>query len=96
MAHDPQKPDDISQGEWDAADIPELTDEDFSRARPMTEIYAEVVGKNRGGRPKVDRPKVKVGWRLAADVVDAVEGTGKGYTGRVEAILRQAMDEGRL
>ena len=96
MARETQKPDDISQGEWDAADIPELTDEDFSRARPMAEVYAEIVSKKRGGRPKVDRPKVKVGWRLAADVVDAVQATGKGYTGRVEAILRKAMDEGRL
>ncbi len=78
MSNRVERPPHISQEAWDAVDVPELTDAEFARARPFAELFphASQELRKRGGRPKMDRPKVKVGWRLAADVVDAVQGTG--------------------
>ena len=49
-----------------------------------------------GGRPKAETPKVHIGFRLAADVVEGVKATGKGYNARVEMILRDALAKGLL
>ena len=87
---DPEAIDDI--------DNPELSDADFARAIPFPQAFPQLAAslRRQGGRPKLDRPKVKVAWRLAADVVDAVKASGKGYNARVEAILRDAMAKGLL
>ena len=50
----------------------------------------------RGGRPKAETPKVHIGFRLDADVVEGVKATGKGYNARVEMILRDALAKGLL
>jgi uncharacterized protein (DUF4415 family) len=39
---------------------------------------------------------VHTGFRLAADVVEGVRATGKGYNARVERVLRKALAEGEL
>ncbi len=78
---------------------PEWTEENFARARPFKEVFPEQFAswdKNRGGRPKVEAPKVHIGFRLAADVVEGVKATGKGYNARVEKVLRDAIAQGRL
>ena len=78
---------------------PEWTEENFARARPFKEVfpaqYASWV-KNKGGRPPVEQPKVHIGFRLAADVVEGVRATGRGYNARVEKVLREALANGRL
>lgn len=82
----------------DDPENPELTEADFARAIPFRDAHptAYEAWQRGRGRPKVERPKVKVAWRLAADVVDAVRASGKGYNARVEAILRDAMAKGLL
>lgn len=79
-------------------DNPELTDADFARARPFPEMFPELARKLRaqGGRPRLERPKVHVGFRLAADVVEGIKATGKGYNARVERVLREALEQGKL
>jgi uncharacterized protein (DUF4415 family) len=52
--------------------------------------------KNKGGRPKVETPKVHVGFRLAAEIVEGIKATGKGYNARVETVLRDALAKGLL
>ena len=37
-----------------------------------------------------------IGFRLAADVVNGIRATGKGYNTRVEKVLREALAEGQL
>lgn len=54
------------------------------------------VAWKRPGRPRIETPKVHVGFRLAADVVDGIRATGKGYTARVERVLREALAAGKL
>ena len=48
------------------------------------------------GRPRVESPKVHIGFRLAADVVEGVRATGKGYNARVEKVLCEALAKGEL
>ena len=49
-----ERPAHISQEDWDSVDVPEMTDEQFARARPFAEAFPEAAErlKNKGGRPK--------------------------------------------
>ena len=78
---------------------PEWTEETFARAKPFKEMFPEQYAawkKNKGGRPPADNPKVHIGFRLAADVVQGVRATGPGYNARVERVLRDALAKGEL
>lgn len=78
-------------------DNPELTDADFARAKPFREVFPEQHQSwKRLGRPPAARPKEHIGFRLAADVVDAIRSSGRGYNGRVEKVLREAISKGKL
>lgn len=82
-------------------DNPEWTTEDFRRARPIQEIeppefftgMAKLAEERRKklGRPTIgETAKVHVGFRLSADVVNAIRALGRGYNARVDAALRRA------
>lgn len=78
---------------------PEWTEETFARAKPFKEMFPEQYAswkKNKGGRPPVETPKVHIGFRLAADVVQGVRATGPGYNARVERVLREALEKGQF
>lgn len=76
---------------------PELTKEHFARARPFREVFPEQYKAwKKLGRPPVESPKVHIGFRLAADVVDGVRATGPGYNARVEKVLREALETGKF
>jgi uncharacterized protein (DUF4415 family) len=76
---------------------PEWTAEDFARARPFEEVFPEQYKAwKKIGRPPVAIPKVHIGFRLAADVVEGVRASGKGYNARVEKVLRDAIAKGLL
>lgn len=78
---------------------PAWTERDFARARPFRDGFPDQHAawvKNKGGRPPVEQPKVHIGFRLAADVVEGVRATGKGYNSRVEKVLREALAKGQL
>ena len=79
-------------------DNPEWTEAVFARARPFKDIFpAQFEAWKRGrGRPRADAPKVMMGFRLAADLAAGIKASGKGYNARVEKLLREAIDEGRL
>lgn len=77
---------------------PEWTEAAFAEAKPFKELHPELhtSWKNKSGRPPVETPKVHIGFRLAADVVEGVKATGKGYNARVEKVLREALAKGQL
>ena len=76
---------------------PEWTEEDFARARPFKEVFPEQYkALKKLGRPPVETPKVHIGFRLAADVVEGVRATGPGYNARVEKVLREALAKGEF
>ena len=98
MSNNIERPPHISQEDWDAVDVPELTDEQMAQMRPFAEMFPVqyAAQKNKGGRPKLDHPKRKVSWRLSAEVIDGVEATGPGYNSRVDAVLKDALAKGIL
>ena len=78
-----------------------LTAEDAAHFRPIKEVdpgMIEAAARFRGrGRPIIgEAPKMHIGFRLAADVVNGIRATGKGYNARVEKVLREALAEGKL
>lgn len=81
-------------------DNPEWTADDFARARPIQEadpgMLEAVAAFRKRGRPAVPSPKVRMGFRLAADVVHGIRATGRGYNARVEKVLREALAQGKL
>lgn len=78
-------------------DNPELTDADFARAKPFAELFpAQHAAWKKRGRPTVAEPKVHINFRLAAEVVESIRATGKGYNARVERVLREALRKGEI
>ena len=76
---------------------PEWTEKAAAEARPFGEVFpAQLATWKKRGRPPVETPKVHIGFRLAADVVDGVRARGRGYNARVEKVLREALAKGRL
>ena len=92
-----KKPEDISQEDWASVDVPEATDAEFASARPFKEVFpAQHREWKRMGRPPAAAPKIHIGFRLAADVVQAIRASGRGYNARVEKVLRDALAKGEL
>jgi len=80
----------------DDGEVRELTAADFARMRPASEVLPELFGaamaaemlKPKGGRPRVDNPKVYTGIRLDAEVVNAFRATGAGWQTRINNALK--------
>ena len=78
---------------------PEWTAEGFAPTKPFSEVFPGAVcelEKSGWAVSPVETPKVHIGFRLAADVVEGVRATGKGYNARVEKLLREALAKGLL
>ena len=78
---------------------PEWTEATTARSVPFADMFPAQFAsweKNRGGRPRIEKPKVHIGFRLSLDVVEGVKATGKGYNARVEKLLRDALANGQL
>jgi uncharacterized protein (DUF4415 family) len=88
------KPDPFMIDEENPAWTPEATAE----AKPFDEVFPGQVEKwKRGrGRPRAEAPKVTMNFRFAADVVKRVRETGPGYNARVEKLLLEALEHGKL
>jgi uncharacterized protein (DUF4415 family) len=73
-------------------DIPEMTTEDFRRARPFAEVHPDLAAslrKNRG-RPKLPETKMQVTLRLDADVLKKFRAGGPGWQSRINDVLKTA------
>jgi uncharacterized protein (DUF4415 family) len=71
-------------------DIPEATEEDFSRARPIEDFpeLAEALERARGQRgPQKAPTKDRVGLRLDHAVVEHFRATGPGWQSRINEVL---------
>ena len=78
-------------------DAPEATAEWFAKARPASEVLADLLGndaaremlKPKRGRPALAQPKEHVNIRLDADVIGAFKGSGAGWQTRLNNALRE-------
>ncbi|KXU39112.1 hypothetical protein AXE65_10400 [Ventosimonas gracilis] len=52
--------------------------------------------QKRTGRPPVANPKRPTTIRLSPEVIDAFRATGRGWQTRIDALLREAVEQGRV
>ena len=68
--------------DWiDPDDAPDLSTPEYQAKLAATPV--------RRGRPKSAAPKVRVGFRLSAELVERIRASGPGYNARVEKVLRE-------
>jgi len=84
-------------------EIPEWTAENFARARPAREMLPKIFAPDVAarmlkprGRPKSLAPKEKINVRLSPDVLAALRSTGRGWQTRIDFLLREALEQGRI
>jgi len=75
---------------------PPLTEEDFAAARPFMQFGAHYLGAGRIGRPPVTIKRPSLNMRVDPDVLQHLRAGGKGWQTRVNALLREAMEQGRI
>ena len=68
-------------GWTDPDDAPDLSTPEYQAKLAATPV--------RRGRPKSAAPKVRVGFRLSAELVECIRASGPGYNARVEKVLRE-------
>jgi len=78
--------------ELDDDDAPELTDADFARMRPATEVFPHLVKRHRG--PQKAPTKEQIAIRLDPDILEHFRATGSGWHGRINAALRAHIERG--
>ena len=85
-----------SEGDWDAVDFPEMTDEELADMRPAKEVLPaafftaiEAHRKSRG-RPPAEKPKKQVTLRLDEDIITKFREDGRGWQRRMNDALRKA------
>ena len=67
-------------------DTAELSNEQMNALRPLP----------RRGRPPTPVPRPMLSLRVDADVLAALRATGPGWQTRINALLREAVEQGRL
>src|SRR5712671_7685340 len=77
--------------DWDnVSDSPELTAEDFAKAKPFAEVFPELAASIRRGRGPNKAPTKKlVSLRLSGEVIEAYKAKGPGWQSRIDADLRR-------
>lgn len=78
-------------------EIPEWTEADFKRARPMKEMFPEVVEafeRLRGERGLQKAPtKERIGLRLDKNIVEHFRASGRGWQSRINEILAKHIEK---
>ncbi len=79
-------------------DNPGWTKQMFEESKPFKEAFPKLYDswKRSRGRPKSAAPKINTTLRLGQDIVAALKASGRGYNTKVEKILRQALEDGRI
>jgi uncharacterized protein (DUF4415 family) len=76
----------------DVSDSPELTEADFAKARPFSEVFPDLSASIRKGRgPNKSPTKKLVSLRLSQEVISHFKSTGPGWQSRIDETLRKAV-----
>ena len=74
----------------DVSNNPELTKENFAKAKPFAEALPELAASIRKGRGPNKAPTKKlVSLRLSGQVIDAYRAKGPGWQSKIDADLRK-------
>jgi len=89
-----RKPPHITQEDWDAVDVPPLTEEELAGMRPLREVFpdlAEYAAKRKRGQrgPQKAPTKKPVTIRIDRDVLEMYKATGAGWQSRMNDALRR-------
>jgi len=74
-------------------DCPVLTDEEWERVKPLARVGAPL---RKAGRPPVAIKRPRVTMRIEPPILEHLRATGKGWQTRVNALLREAVEQGRI
>ena len=85
------KPDHISQKDWDAVDSPPLSDEMLARMKPVRESHPNIPSRVRGAQKAP--VKVPVSIRLSPEVVAYFKSQGSGWQTTINEILHEYIKE---
>jgi len=77
-------------------DCPPLTEKDVAAIRPLMQYGAHSLGAGRIGRPPAAIKRPSLNMRVDPDVLQHLRAGGKGWQTRVNALLREAMEQGRI
>ena len=75
----------------EAADFPEMTDEQLAAAKPFAEVLPELAASLRRRGKQRAPTKVPVSIRLDANVVKRFKADGPGWQARMGEVLRKAV-----
>ena len=89
-----KKPRHIAQADWDAVDVPPLTNEELASMRPLREVFpdlAEYAAKRKRGQrgPQQAATKKPVTIRIDRDVLARYKASGPGWQSRMNKVLRR-------
>ncbi len=85
----PEEDERINAGIAADPDSWELTDEDFARMRPASEVHPELVEAYRRSRGKQKAPtKIATSIRLSENVLEAYKQLGPGWQSRIDQDLQ--------
>jgi uncharacterized protein (DUF4415 family) len=74
----------------EVSDNPELTEEDFAKAKPFAEALPDLAASIRRGRgPNKAPTKQLVSLRLSGKVIEAYKAKGPGWQSRIDQDLRR-------
>jgi len=97
-----KRPSHISKADWNDAEIPELTAEDFRRMRPAREVLPEIFGEKVAaemlrprGRPRKAKVKTLVTLRLDPEIVEHFKARGRGWQTRINDVLKRSLSRSR-
>jgi len=80
-------------------EVRELMEQDMARFRPAHEVLPPALQKTlgmRGRGPQKTPTKTATTIRLDTDIVGAFKATGPGWQPRINAVLREAVEQGRI
>ncbi|MDR6660510.1 BrnA antitoxin family protein [Tardiphaga sp. 1201_B9_N1_1] len=75
----------------EVSDTPELTKDDFAKAKPFAEALPDLAKSIRKGRgPNKAPTKTLVSLRLSPDVLTHFKSKGPGWQSKIDEVLRKA------
>jgi len=80
-----EKPDHISQEDWDAVESPPLPEKMLSRMKPVGKTHPDMPSRVRGPQKKPTKKQLTL--RLNQDVVEYFELQGKGWQTKINEVL---------